>query len=76
MRKKIFVGAGFVVIFLLIALIFMPCGRTQSRLLGKVGRQKLEISNMKKFISVSFYKEESSTIKDVTFEAEDGYVYT
>ena len=62
-----------IVLFLLVVI---SCGRTTSRYLGKEHRQKLEILNMKRFISLSFDKRDSSTVKDVTFEATDGYIYT
>jgi len=44
--------------------------------MGKKHRQKIKIPNMQKFISISFDKRGSSTVKDVTFHATDGYVYT
>lgn len=56
--------------------IIAACGRTPSRYLGKDQRQKLEIPNMKEFIGLSFDKRGSSTVKDVTFKATDGYIYT
>ena len=59
-----------------IAIMASGCGRTTSRYLGKEHRQVLEIQNMTRFINVSFDKRGSSTVKDVTFEATDGYVYT
>lgn len=75
MRKKIFVGLVVVALFA-VFLITMSCGRTTSRYAGKDFRQVLEVSNMEKFISISYDKNGSSTVKDVTFLAKDGYVYT
>ena len=71
--RKAFVAAALVA-FALAAL--SGCGRTRSRYLGKSQAQTLEIPNMRKFISVSFYLDGGATVKDVTFEAADGYVYT
>lgn len=54
------------------------CGRDVSRLMGREHAQVLEVAHMKEVIGVSFHKEKDSgsTIKDVTFTADDGYVYT
>ena len=52
------------------------CGRSASRYLGKDHRQVLDVKNMERFINVSFDKRDNSTVKDVTFLATDGYVYT
>lgn len=54
------------------------CGRTPSRLFGKESRQVLEVDGLKvdNFIDISFDKRGSATVKDVTFRATDGYVYT
>ena len=60
----------------IISLIAISCGRTTSRYLGKYHRQKLEVEKMQKFISLSFDKRGSSTVKDVTYLASDDYVYT
>lgn len=65
-----------VISFILIALVLSSCGRTKSRLKGKEYRQILNVENFETFISVSFDKRGSSTVKDVTFLAADGYVYT
>jgi hypothetical protein len=66
--------------YLLTALAFLfltaGCGRTPSRYLGKDHRQVLEVEHMDQFISLSFDKRGSSTVKDVTFKSSDGYVYT
>jgi hypothetical protein len=61
---------------LLFFLVMISCGRTPSRYMGKEHRQKLKIPNMKRFINISFDKRGASTVKDVTFEATDGYIYT
>ena len=60
----------------LASVLFSACGRTASRVGGKDHREVLKVENMKEFISVSFDKHGSSTVKDVTFLADDGYVYT
>lgn len=52
------------------------CGRTPSRLGGEGMRQILEVEGMQEFISLSFDRRGDSTVKDVTFRATDGYVYT
>lgn len=59
-----------------IAIMLSACGRTTSRLGGKEHRQVLKVENLKQFIGISFDKRGSSTVKDVTFIATDGYVYT
>lgn len=59
-----------------IAMFFPACGRTVSRLGGKEQRQELKVENFKDFISISFDKRGNSTVKDVTFLAKDGFVYT
>jgi len=53
-------------------------GRTPSRLLGEWVAQVLTVDNMTPdgFISLSFDKRGTSTVKDLTFLATDGYVYT
>jgi hypothetical protein len=62
--------------FISVALVLSACGRTPSRLGGKEHRQVLKIENFQEFISISFDKRGSSMVKDVTFVATDGYVYT
>lgn len=62
--------------FIILGSFLLSCGRTPSRYFGKGQRQVIEVKNMKRFISVSFSTRGSSTVKDVTFEATDGYVYT
>ena len=59
-----------------ISMLLFSCGRTASRLGGKDHRQVLKVENFKEFISISFDKRGSSTVKDVTFLATDGFVYT
>lgn len=68
----ILIFAGFLIKFLYFS------GRSASRLLGKSARQILHIKNMDPngFISISFDKRGENTVKDVTFKATDGYVYT
>ena len=68
----ILIFAGFVIKFLYFS------GRSASRLLGKNARQTLRIKNMAPngFISISFDKRGKNTVKDVTFKANDGYIYT
>jgi len=65
----------YVALFLLLV-IMAACGRSPSRYFGKEHRQKLEVPNMQKFIGMSFDKRDASTVKDVTFQATDGYIYT
>lgn len=71
---------GFLVVavvgIVILAFTLSTCGRSASRAGGKAFRQVLKVENFKKFISVSFDKRGSSTVKDVTFLATDGYVYT
>ncbi len=55
-------------------LLWVGCGRTASRVGGKAARQVLEVPG--EFISISFDRRGKSTIKDVTFRAADGFVYT
>ncbi len=68
----VLVVAGFLIKFLFFS------GRSASRFLGEGVRQVLEVKNMapKGFISISFDKRGKNTIKDITFKATDGYVYT
>ena len=54
----------------------VSCGRTTSRVVGKSGRQVLEIEGMERFIGLSYDKKGDATVKDVTFLGTDGYVYT
>lgn len=51
-------------------------GRTPSRLVGRAARQIIEVEHMKEFISLSLYRDGETTVKDVTFVADDNYVYT
>lgn len=66
------VFAGFLIKFVYFS------GRSASRLLGESARQVLHIKNMAPdgFISISFDKRGKDTVKDVTFKATDGYIYT
>lgn len=59
-----------------IAVLLLACGRTVSRIGGKEHRQILKVENFKEFVSISFDKRGDSTVKDVTFIAKDGFVYT
>ncbi len=59
---------------LCLLLLLAGCGRTASRIGGKAARQVLEVNG--DFISISFDKRGDSTVKDVTFRAEDGFIYT
>lgn len=59
-----------------ITMLFFACGRTVSRLGGKEHRQVLKVENFKEFVSISFDKRGNSTVKDITFLAKDGFVYT
>lgn len=54
------------------------CGRSASRALGKSAPQVLEVKDMAPdgFISLSMRNEGDATIKDVTFRATDGEIYT
>lgn len=57
----------------------MGCGRTPSRYLGQDARQVLSLPNLTSVndvVSISFDKRGSSTVKDVTYRATDGYLYT
>lgn len=54
----------------------VACGRTPSRILGEGARQVIEIDGLREFIDISFDRRGDSTVKDVTFLAADGYVYT
>ena len=62
------------VAIIVVMLQISACGRDVSRLGGKEHRQILEVPG--DFISISFDKNEGSTVKDVTFTAKDGFVYT
>ncbi len=55
-------------------ILLAGCGRTASRIGGKGARQVLEVPG--EFISISFDKRGKSTVKDVTFRAADGFIYT
>ena len=61
-----------------LGLFIGACGRTPSRILGKKARQVLEVEGLStdNFIDISFDRRGASTVKDVTFKAADGYVYT
>ena len=59
-----------------ITMVFSACGRTASRLGGKEHRQVLKVEHFKEFVSISFDKRGNSAVKDVTFLATDGFVYT
>ena len=75
MKKKIVIGIILVIVISLGGLYFFyGLGRTPSRMLGKSHRQVLTVSG--KFISISFDKNANSTVKDITFLASDGFLYT
>jgi hypothetical protein len=79
MKKKLTVGIIIVVVAaigLVCLKFFMFSGRSPSRFLGQGFRQTLAVENMQEFIDVDFLPVDGSTIKDVTFKAKDGYVYT
>jgi hypothetical protein len=61
---------------LLCLVLFVSCGRSPSRYLGASARQVLGVENLQEFISLSFDRRGESTVKDVTYRAADGYVYT
>jgi len=69
-------GIWLVVAVLFVCFLALACGRTPSRIMGKDHRQVLKVKHMKEFISLSYDFRESSTVKDVTYLADDGYVYT
>lgn len=70
------IGIWFLIALLFACFLAMACGRTPSRFLGKNHRQVLKIRHLKQFISISYDWQENSTVKDVTYLADDGYVYT
>jgi len=74
--KNLRIGTWFVIALLFTCLLTLACGRTPSRYLGKDHRQVLNVKHMKQFISLSYDWRETSTVKDVTFLADDGYIYT
>lgn len=76
MRRTVWLGGAVFVLVVVAFAWFQFGGRTPSRLLGKGARQVLDIKDMQKFISISYDKRGSSTVKDVTYLAGDGYVYT
>jgi len=51
-------------------------GRTPSRYLGEGARQVITVGDMKQFIGLSYDYRDGSTVKDVTYLATDGYIYT
>lgn len=66
-------------------LLILGCGRSVSRTLGKDHAQELELENVQQFISMSLRKDAScsggdlsfsDTVKDITYIAKDGYMYT
>jgi hypothetical protein len=65
-----------VVACLAAAFALLSCGRSPSRYLGQSARQVLAVENFDKFVSLSFDRRGESTVKDVTYRASDGYVYT
>ncbi|MFC1609082.1 hypothetical protein ACFL16_01815 [Patescibacteria group bacterium] len=78
--KKILTIAGVSVVLVAVGVflvVWIFGGRSASRLGGKSLRQVIKIEGMKKIIGpVSFDRRCSSTVKNVTFLSEDGYVYT
>ena len=60
----------------LLLTLSIGCGRTPSRYLGEGSRQTLKVPDLKEFISMSFDKKGEATVKDVTYLATDGSVYT
>lgn len=69
-----------VVVIIIVWLIWFLyfSGRTPSRYLGSWAAQVLKLENMAPdgFISISYDKRGSTTVKDVTYKATDWYVYT
>ncbi len=65
-------------LLLCITLVLPSCGRTASRIVGKSAAQVLKVDHMAPggFINLSMYADGSSHIKDVTYRALDGDVYT
>jgi len=76
---KVKIAAGVILLLVVSGAIYYSLyltGRSSSRALGKSFRQVLEVENMNEEISASFDKRGNSTVKDVTFLANDGYHYT
>ncbi len=73
MLRKI---AAAISLIAMLALAGCGWGRTPSRYLGKDHRQVVEVKHMKKLLNISFDKRGDETVKDITYEATDGYVYT
>ncbi|MFQ5560603.1 MAG: hypothetical protein ACE5FU_08475 [Nitrospinota bacterium] len=76
--KLIIAGVLVFLVFVLAIKFFYFSGRSASRLIGESARQIVKVPNMAPggFISISFDKRGNSTVKDVTFRAIDGYIYT
>ncbi|MGN7611426.1 hypothetical protein ACQZV8_04985 [Magnetococcales bacterium HHB-1] len=77
--KWIAIGViGFVIVAFAIKFLYFS-GRSSSRLAGKNFRQVIKVKNLPdaaSVLSISFDKRGTETVKDVTFRAKDGYLYT
>ncbi len=79
LKTKLIIGLVIISIIALGWIYFTKfAGRSSSRLLGVDYAQVLKVDNVNanKFISVSFTKQGDSTVKDVTFEGTDSFIYT
>ncbi len=78
MLKKIkFIMLAAIIIWLFIIWFLYFSGRTPSRYFGESVAQVLTVDNMAEdgFISLSYDLRGTTTVKDLTFLATDGYVY-
>lgn len=75
-KKFIIYGVVALVILVVFASMFSYCGRTPSRYLGKDHRQVLKVMHMSEPIGISYDFQDGSTVKNVTYIADDGYAYT
>lgn len=75
MRSNRFSLFTIIALFLAVSSI-SGCGRSPSRYLGENARQVISIGDMKQFISLSYDYRDGSNVKDVTYLAKDGYIYT
>ena len=74
-KRPFFVSWKYAALVVSVAAV-LGCGRSPSRYLGKGAAQVIEVEDMKEFISMSFDRRGGSTVKDVTYLAGDGYIYT
>ncbi|NTW14705.1 MAG: hypothetical protein HGA31_06820 [Candidatus Moranbacteria bacterium] len=75
MKNRRFSFSAIFALFLSMSML-SGCGRKVSRIFGEGARQVITVSDMRQFISLSYDYRDGSNVKDITYLATDGNIYT